>query len=148
MEYPIKEGKEVFLEDLVGEHMLSGFDEGRATIKDFFDDEVEVDAVRFILDGITYEALENPDDVRSYLGTLKVTNKKITNTFPPQKVICRMKPSGRGELGEITTHETLQMIDATTNKVVAEVGTDHTDDYYPVCTMYWNPKNLAINQDK
>jgi hypothetical protein len=35
--------------------------------------------------------------------------------------------------------------DVVTGKVVLEVGTDNTEDYYPYCVMNWSPENLACN---
>jgi hypothetical protein len=147
MEYPIRDN--ITLKDLVGEHMLSGFDISKKTIKDTRDKTVEVNVVRFILDGITYEAVENPDDgQRSFLGELEITEEKVSNTFPPQKVICQMKPSILDAFSIQACYDILEITDAVTNKVVAEIGTDMSMLYYPVCITYWNPKNLAINQNK
>ena len=45
-------------------------------------------------------------------------------------------------------NDTIQFIDVVTGKVVLEVGTDITDDYYPYCVLRWSPQNLAINVGK
>jgi hypothetical protein len=44
-----------------------------------------------------------------------------------------------------SVNDTIQFIDVVTGKVVLEVGTDNTDDYYPYCVMNWYPENLACN---
>lgn len=36
-----------------------------------------------------------------------------------------------------SVNDTIQFIDVVTGKVVLEIGTDNTDDYYPYCVMNW-----------
>ena len=125
--------------ELVGKHYLSGFDTATEKAVDLWHEDFEV--VRFVLDGKTYKAIENPSDgYRSYLQDLIVTDEIISNTFPPQEVIGKMK-----ENGDYSVNDTIQFIDVVTGKIVLEVGTDNTDDYYPFCVMNWHPENLAIN---
>lgn len=127
------------LKELVGKHYLSGFDTATEKAVDLWHEAFEV--VRFVLDGKTYKAIENPSDgYRSYLQDLIVTDEIISNTFPPQEVIGKMK-----ENGDYSVNDTIQFIDVVTGKIVLEVGTDNTDDYYPFCVMNWHPENLAIN---
>jgi hypothetical protein len=59
------------LENLIGEHLLSGVDNIQV-------DETEpIDAILFILDGVTYMAIEDPDDgYRSMLAELKIVDRK------------------------------------------------------------------------
>ena len=45
-------------------------------------------------------------------------------------------------------NDIIQFIDATTGKIVLEVGTDNTAYYYPYCVLHWSPENLAINAGK
>ena len=52
------------------------------------------------------------------------------------------------ENDEYSVNNTIQFVDVITEKIVLEVGTDNTDDYYPYCVMYWTPENLSINIDK
>lgn len=114
------------LKELMGLHKLSGVD---ITNPD------ECGVVRFVLDGITYKAVEDPSDgYRSYCNELIVCNESITNNFHPQEVIGKMKDN-----------DVIQFIDVVTGKIVLEVGTDNLDGYYPYCIMNWNPENLAIN---
>ena len=124
--------------------MLSGVDittEKKLRYGDTYED---AEVVRFILDGKTYRAIEDPDDgYRSYLNEIEETDEKITNEFEPQKVIGKMK-----ENSEYQNNDTILFFDAITEKVVLEVGTDNTDDYYPYCVIYWNPENLSINADR
>jgi len=130
------------LEELVGKHYLSGFD--TATVKADKSYNEDYNVVRFVLDNKTYKAIEDPSDgYRSYLQDLVVTNEIISNTFPPQKVIGKMKDDDKYSI-----NDTIQFVDDVTGKIVLEVGTDNTDDYYPYCVMNWYPENLAINVDK
>jgi hypothetical protein len=132
------------LKDLVGEHELSGVDTTTERVKQYGDYYEDCEVVRFVIDGKTYKATEDPDDgYRSYLKELEVTDEKVTNSFPPQKVIGKMKDDSEWE-----KNDTIQFIDATTGKVVLEAGTDNTDDYYPYCVLHWSPENLAINAEK
>lgn len=127
------------LKDLVGEHELSGVDTTTEKVNQYQDYFQDCEVVRFVIDGKTYKATEDPhDDYRSYLKELEVTDEKVTNRFPPQKVVGKMKDDS----------DTIQFIDVVTGKVVLEVGTDDTNDYYPYCVLHWSPENLAINVGK
>jgi hypothetical protein len=106
------------LKDLVGEHELSGVDTTTEKVKQYGYYYEDCEVVRFVIDGKTYKAVEDPcDGYRSYLKELEVTDEKVTNNFPPQKVIGKMKD-------------------------------DSDDDYYPYYVLYWSPENLAINAGK
>lgn len=130
------------LRDLVGEHELSGLDTFiKKATETYYDD---ANGYRFVLDGITYCAIEDPGDgYRSNLEDLEVTTDKVDYTFPPQKVICKMR-----EDEEYSKNDVLELYDAVTNKLVLAIGTDDYDDYYPCCIMQWSPENLAINEGK
>lgn len=126
------------IKDLVGEHLLSGVDISTEPTKRKLVESARV--IRFVLDGTTYKAIEDPDDGElSFLQELKVTDEKVTNTFEPQKVIGKMK-----ENNTYTTNDTIQFTNAVTGEIVLEVGTDEVDDYYPNCVMNWYPENIKI----
>lgn len=127
------------LSDLVGEHYLSGLDTYIEPKEEDYQEDKE--AFRFVLDGITYKAVEDPSDGwRSYLGELSVTDEKVQYNFPPQKVIGKMR-----EDEEYSKNDVIEFYDPITNKLVLAVGTDNHDDWYPCCVMVWNPENLAVN---
>jgi len=131
------------LKDLIGLHELSGVDNTTEQVKlyEWRESTEECDVVRFILDGVTYKAVEDPDDgYRSHCSELIVCNEPITNNFPPQKVFGKMKDDDK-----YNVNDTIQFFDLLNGKLVLEVGTDNTDDYYPYCVMNWNPQNLSIN---
>ena len=58
------------LSDLVGAHVLSGIETGVRAFDDSFWCETS-NYIKFTLDGITYMAVEDPDDgYRSYMGEI------------------------------------------------------------------------------
>jgi hypothetical protein len=127
--------------DLVGEHFLSGVDTAREKINNHPGFPKHRDVVRFVIDNKTYKVIEDADDdYRSYYDEIEVADEKITNNFPPQKVICKIKDAKNCYI--------MQLVDAITNKTVLEVGTDYEDGWYPYCVFDWYPENLAINARK
>ena len=125
--------------DLEGVYELSGVDNSTQKLT-IYGDDVECNTILFVLNDITYKAVENPDDgYRSFCEALKVCKNKVTNRFPSHKVVGKMK-NGNCEI--------IQFFDIKTNEVVLEIGTDNYDDYYPYCVMRWIPQNLAINIGK
>lgn len=126
------------IKDLVGLHKLSGVDIGSDT-----HNQEDCATIKFILDGIIYKAIEDPSDgYRSACEEIVVVKDHVANRFKAHQVFGKMKDSGYG------THDTVQFIDVKTNKIVLEVGTDNTDDYYPCCVMSFIPENLYINRVK
>lgn len=130
------------LKDFTGKHFLSGFDTTSIPNWDNADQDYDGSIIaRFVVDGVTYNAIENPDDgLRSFLDEIVITNEEVTNSFPPQEVIGHMVGDDRMYV--------IEFIDVVTGKTVLGIGTDHTDDLYPFCVMNWFPQNLAINQNR
>lgn len=130
------------LKDLVGEHELSGLDTFiKKATETYYDD---ANGYRFVLDGVTYCAIEDPEDgYRSSLGSLEISTEAVDYNFPAQKVVGKMRSDD-----EYARNDVIEFYDAITNKLVLAVGTDNWDDYYPCCVMEWHPENLAINQTK
>lgn len=134
------------LTDLVGLHKLSGVDTTTENVKlyEWSDNTEYCSVVRFVLDGVTYKAIEDPDDgYRSYCSELIMCDEPVANNFQPHVVMAKMKDDETYQ-----TNYTIQFIDVVTGKIVLEVGTDNADDYYPYCVMCWNPENLAINASR
>lgn len=124
------------LKDLEGKHVLSGIDRIRGYVVSFGSTE-EVDGIRFCLDDVNYECLENPDDgYRSYLNGLEVTSEPCRYRFPGTEVLCSMSEDGE---------DILEVREAKTGKIVLRIGTDNDDSYYPVCRMEYYPQNLPCN---
>jgi len=132
------------LKNLIGLHKLSGVDTTTERVKKWTDHYEDANVVRFVLGGKTYKAIEDHDDgYRSHCKELVVCDEVVSNNFHPQKVWGKMKDNNT-----YSTNDTIQFIDVVTGRVVLEVGTDNTDNYYPYCVMNWNPENLAINKGK
>ncbi len=135
------------LRDLVGKHKLSGFSsEIRRTENDYYNEDFSV--VQFRLNGVIYEAHEDPSDgYRSYLGQIVKTDlTEMKNTFPPQKVYAKMKVND--PKNPYDTDEILEFFDQKTDKLILEIGTSNIDDYYPSCIMNWSPQNMNINDNR
>jgi hypothetical protein len=131
------------LEQLCGKHVLDAVDVVADQIKSYGDQFMDANAIRFRLDGVIYTAVENPDDgYCSSMDRLFVTlDCKMKNVFPPIEVLVMKKDNTRFE-----TNNTLEFIDITTCKVVLEIGTDNTDDYYPRFVASFNPENMVSNE--
>lgn len=121
--------------DLVGTHIFSGIETG--THKD-------CGYIKFILDGVTYMALENPvDGYRSYMEDLEVVDEPCKTKLPDIPVYCKH----RSEDGWGMESDILDFYDETNNERFLTIGTEHTDDYYPYCVFEYKPENLAVNTD-
>lgn len=128
--------EKITLESLVGERVLCGADRLDGTSLGYG---YCSDVIRFVLDGKTYTAVEDPvDDYRSCLGELFVSDNEVANRFPPVRVIAQMR--------EDEWLDILDILDAQTGLVVLSVGTDYTDDYYPYFVADFDPRNMAVNQ--
>ena len=130
--------------ELLGLRTLTGF-EGGITIqrKDSYFHDEDSYAVIFILDDVTYMAIEDVNDgYRSSLEQLIITDRECKNKIPPHLV--------RGKFRKDDTYgknDTVEFIDVITNSVVMAIGTDNIDDYYPGCVMEFNPTELAVNKE-
>lgn len=134
---------QVELDSLVGEHVLDAVDTFTESVKQYGENFEDCELIRFRLDGVAYTATEDPSDgYRSCLGTLFVSpDEPMRNVFTPIKVLAKKKDNEEWQV-----NDTLQLIDMVTGKVVVEVGTDNTDDYYPSFVSYFAPENMATNQ--
>ena len=105
------------------------------------------DGIAICLDGVTYVAYADPDDgYRSY-GCFEPSNIEIHNTFPPQKVrLTNIEWDGCDEDGWRSAGSIIKLSNPTDNSTILEVGTDHSDSYYPYSIFSWHPENLPINK--
>lgn len=133
---------EVNLDALIGEHVLDAVDTFMEKVKRYDEYFEDANGIRFRLDGVIYTAMEDPSDgYRSSMDHLFVsTDAKLVNVFPPIRVLARKKENDQWQV-----HDTLEVIDLVTGKVVMEVGTDNTDDYYPSFVSAFHPENMATN---
>lgn len=128
------------LKDLVGEHILTGVDmsqlaPGEVGYNNSYD---ASQCINFVLDGVTYTAIEDPDDgYRSSMADLIVSDHKVTNTFDGVRVV-----------GRIAYDNVIEFTAVENGKKVLSVGTDESDGYYPSFVAYWQPENLPQNEKK
>lgn len=136
---------EMMLESLVGPHELSGVDFGRDCFNNPGAVDIGCECIHFILDGITYSAIEaRTDGYRSCLDRVFVNEAKVKNVFAPIKVMGlwndRTPCTHCYELNEI-----LELRDVVTAKVVLEVGTANTNEYYPYFVGRFIPESMVVN---
>lgn len=130
------------LEDLKGNHILSGIEVGTRKIK-VFSWEEDCSYIKFILDGTTYLAVENPDDgYRSYMEELQIVDEKCEVKLPDIKVCCHMR-----ENSKYAENDILVFIDSVNGEEILAIGTANTDDYYPYCVMEYSPEKMHCNMN-
>ena len=131
------------LKALVGEHLLDAVDFSNVQVKTWGDQFEPCQVIRFRLDGMVYIAVEDPEDgYRSHMKDLTVSAyATMENVFAPVKVVGRHREQGRcGDNDDV-----LELIAADTGKVVLEVGTENSDDYYPLFVAAFYPGTLALS---
>ena len=134
------------LEDLVGIHSLDAVDDTTTGIANRWGEGMEtINCLRFRLDGIIYEAIEDPEDgYRSCMRELVIVEPDtlMYNKFPPCDVMCHFEKPG-----QYASNHILLMTDIHTGKPVVGIGTDNTDDYYPSYIAWFDPLAMFINAD-
>lgn len=126
---------------------LTGVDISTVSEKTWSDQFEYCQVINFILDGITYSAIEDPNDgYRSSLKEVRITDTKVTNVFPPctvrvEKCSARIVDAYRQDCQD----DTILFIDTVTGKTVMEVGTSNADDYYPSYVNSFMPENMSCN---
>lgn len=132
---------DICFENLCGKHTFSGCELTSEDIECFYGVE-NCGICLFMLDGVTYKAVEDPDDgYRSYCRDLRISEKNPRYCFPAIEVVCSMMKDRNYERNDV-----LVVRDAENGKVILQVGTRNTDDYYPYCWFKYTPENMACNQ--
>ena len=127
----------VELQSLTGKHILSGIETGCVGYG-------EANYVKFTLDGVTYLAVEDPEDgYRSYMEDLVIEDSSCKIRLPNIEVVCHMMEDGRYERNNV-----LVFVDARNGKTILKIGTENYDDYYPYCVMDYRPENMSCNSGK
>lgn len=127
---------------LVGEHLLDAVDTWSDQVKPYesADYTEEANCIGFRLDGKVYVCIEDPSDgYRSSMRTMIVSERPMTNTFVPVRVLARLKD--KGENGQ--ENDTLQLINVVNGQIVLEAGTDNSDDYYPWFVSFFDPAAIG-----
>lgn len=123
-----------------GMHKFSGICTYCETDKNGF---YNKDGYLIIIDNCIYKCLTDPDDgYRSYGEFEKVDDPSIkcTNIFPAQDVLVKFIKTEYKKFYEF--------INVNNAETVLLIGTDYSEDYYPVAIMYYDPKNLPINIER
>lgn len=129
------------LSDLVGEHILSGIETGRRAVREDIEN-TTANYVKFTLDGVTYLAMEDPDDgYRSYLRELVIVDETCRIKLPNVQVSCEM-------WHRCAEDEILVFTDVLNEKRFLAIGTDYREDYYPECIMEYRPEKMHCNQGR
>lgn len=140
------------LKDLVGNHILDAVDFSNEQIKTWSDEFEDCEVIRFRLDGKVYAATEDPSDgYRSSMRDIALLGDvKMQNVFAPQAVVGRYVTEKKAWEGSSYTNaaEILELVDTVTGRVVLEVGTDNSDDYYPSFVSSFHPEAMAGNQGR
>jgi hypothetical protein len=136
----VMDNKTIEMDGLLGAHLLSGVETDYIEFKDpeSYSDQDKVNVIRFILDGVSYMAVEDPEDgYRSCLGRIFI-GVEVKNVFDPIEVLCVKKEEKQHDPCDI-----LQMINPLISKVIVEFGTDYSDDYYPSFVSSFSPRYLT-----
>ena len=116
--------------DLYGIHTLSGCD--------YSFDKNGFSSMRFILDGNTYEAVEDPNDgYRSTLGGVYRTTEYCARNIPDIKVEIMKCPDNDLDGIQFVVRDN----DYSARSVIV-IGTNYHDGYYPYAVMNFEPENF------
>ena len=130
-----------------GQHMLSGVCE--VSILDEYDGGSS-DGILITIDGDNYAAYTNSSDgYRSYGSFYKTVAYAQKNKFPPQPVIVSNWDQDEYDIESGMTYIACGIdILNLEGELILRVGTDHTDNYYPMAIFKYNPQNLPINKGR
>lgn len=133
--------------DLVGTHIMTGIETGTVKIKSWWSGENDnCNYVKFELDGITYMAVEDPDDgYRSCCRELKMVDEECKISLPGIFVECKMRDDFP-EIYGIEENDILEFYDVGNNQMFMAVGTGNTNDYYPYFVFEYTPEALCCNK--
>lgn len=134
--------KEITLESLVGEHVFSGADSGVLASDPENYRYGDANVLRFVLDGVTYTATEDPSDgYRSCLQSLTVGDEdRAVPRVPETHVVARMSVERHDD-------DVLELIATQNGKTILRVGTENASDYYPGFVGDYMPQDLPCNQE-
>lgn len=144
--------KTIKLEDLLGEHWLDAVDYNTVQRESWTGRLTDANSITFRLDGVCYTAIEDPDD--GYRSTMEelIVDDDVTmkNVFNPTWVLCRPSEPKReyysSEHSNDDGIELIEFVDVWNGEVILVVGTDHSDQWYPVFVSNWIPENMAVNR--
>ena len=128
------------LHDLIGVHTLTGIEYGHVRHRNDLYEEA-ANCGKFTLDGVTYAAIEDPEDgYRSCMSDLIICEEPAKIQLPQTLVACVH--------ADRLDDDTLILYDLVTGKPVLEVGTRNYNDWYPCFCWDCRPENLWCNADQ
>lgn len=137
------------LRNLVGIHTMTGVETGTVKIKGWWSGEDNCNYVKFRLDGVTYMAVEDPNDgYRSCCRELEVVDEECKTRLPDILVECKMRGNFYNKVWGTETNDILEFYDVGNNQMFMAVGTGNTNDYYPYFVFEYMPEALSCNATK
>lgn len=95
-----------------------------------------VDNSEFKLNEVVYEAIEDPDDGwRSYLSSIEVKESNGIFFKQPLAKIKVIKTENND-----SDFDGFALVDVVDGHVWLQIGTDHSEDWYPSFTFHYSPK--------
>lgn len=125
------------LEDLCGDRTLNAI---RTDVRHPFD--ADANGVAIELDNHVIFIFEDPSDGYRSSAATPLFGLGSLYEYAATPVYIRVPVTVAMRTG---TSEGIQLTDRRNGKVVLEVGTDNTDDYYPSYICNWMPQNIAEN---
>lgn len=133
--------------DLVGIHIMTGIETGTVKIKGQWYSKDNCNYVKFKLDGVTYMAVEDPDDgYRSCCRDLEIVNEECKISLPNILVECKMRDDFHDSILGTEENDILEFYDVGNNQMFMAVGTGNTNDYYPYFVFEYTPETLCCNK--
>lgn len=134
------------LSELVGIHVMTGVEIGTVQREGWWDEFKDCNYVKFRLDGVTYMAVEDPDDgYRSCCRELEIVNERYRTSLPDILVECKMRDNSHDGIWGDEVNDILEFYDAGNNQMFMAVGTGNTNDYYPYFVFEYVPEVLHCN---
>lgn len=107
-----------------------------------------VDNNQFKLDGVVYEALEDPSDgYRSYLGSVEVKDTSNSIFFPNAIDVVYVEEDKSHPRDNDNPNEGYKLVSILTGYVWLEFGTSYGDSYYPCFYFNYHPADDTVRPD-
>ena len=137
------------LKDLIGIHVMTGIETGAVKRANWWSGEDDCNYIKFRLDGVSYMAVEDPDDgYRSCCRELEVVDRGCKIKLPDILVECKMRDDKYDKIWGTEVNDILEFYDINNKQMFMAVGTGNTNDYYPYFVFEYMPELLSCNAMK
>lgn len=134
-------GEALHLEDFEGQHFLSGV-EFDSTDPRSWSDENKANRITLVIDDIPFGFVEDPNDgYRSSMECVELSDAEVKNIFEP---VLLDFTYWNEEYHDLLVAHLPNIHEKSLETAVLQVGTDHTDSYYPCYVDYWSPEKLHL----